>query len=181
VNNPLVASTPPINQLLGLNKNQLAVGFYNDVNNNPQGYLYDVKAQTFSPVVVKGAVSDAATGINNNNLMCGFYTPATPARTFAFLQPVSGGNTISFFVPGADVTQFLGVNDKGEAVGFYMTHGKTHGLLYNPANSKWQTIDAPNGKGATTLNGINDKHQVVGFYTDPKTGFTHGLLINGVQ
>jgi hypothetical protein len=69
VNNPLVASSPEVNQLLGINSAYIAVGFYNDVNGAPHGYAYTEKTGVFTPVNVPGAVSDGATGINSHNLI----------------------------------------------------------------------------------------------------------------
>ena len=179
VNNPLVASSPSVNQVLGINPAEIAVGFYNDANGAPHGYSYTVKNGQFAPVTVGGSVSDAATGINKNNLICGFYTDGTGA-TKGFLKPVSGGSAVRFGVPGTTVTQFLGINSRGESVGFYVgADNLTHGLLYNPANGQWQTIDDASGANGTVLNGINDRGQVVGFYTDAANN-VHGMLIGGV-
>jgi len=134
----------------------------------------------FSPVTIGKGLSDAATGINVNNLICGFFINAA-GRTFGFLKALTGGQAITFGVPNAPVTQFLAVNDKGFAVGFYIDgSGLTHGVTYNPSNGEWNTVDDPNGVGGTVLNGINDKGDAVGFYTDA-AGNTHGMLVNGLQ
>lgn len=78
------------------------------------------------------------------------------------------------------VTQFLGVNDKGFAVGFYIdASGMTHGVTYNPSNGEWNAVDDPNGVNGTTLNGINDKGDAVGFYVGA-AGNTHGMLVTGL-
>jgi hypothetical protein len=180
VNNPLVSSTPEVNQLLGINAANIAVGFYNDANGASHGYSYTEKTGKFSPVTIGGAASDAATGINANNLICGFFTNVA-GRTFGFLKPLTGGQAITFAVPNAPVTQFLGVNDSGVAVGFYIdASGATHGVTYNPANGEWNPVDDPQGANGTVLNGINDKGDAVGFYTDA-AGNVHGMLVSGLQ
>jgi hypothetical protein len=179
VNNPLVASSPSVNQLLGINSSDIAVGFYNDATSNPHGYTYTVKTGEFAPVTVAAEVSGSATGINNNNLICGFFTNGAGV-TKAFLKPLKGGAAVIFAVPGAPVTQFLGVNDNGVAVGFYMDASNlTHGVIYNPANGQWNTVDDPDGANGTTLNGINDNDQAVGFYTDAQNN-THGVLVTNL-
>jgi hypothetical protein len=100
--------------------------------------------------------------------------------THAFLTPLSGGTPITFSLPNASATQFLGVNNKGEAVGTYILNGVNHGLVYNPANAEWQTLDDPNAPdvagGGTTINGLNNKGEAVGFYVDA-AGNTNGMLI----
>lgn len=179
VNNPLVASTPSVNQVLGINAAEIAVGFYNDANNAPHGYAYSVKSGAFAPVNVPGAVSDAATGINSLNLICGFFTNQS-GRTEGFLKALKGGSPIHFGVPGSMTTQFLGVNASGVAVGFYIgSDTLPHGVTYNPATGNWTRVNDPNGIQGTVLNGINDQGQIVGFYTDA-AGNTHGMLVNGV-
>jgi hypothetical protein len=178
VNDPKVASSPEVNQVLGINASDIAVGFYNDANGNPHGFAYNALLGTLSPVLVGGAVSDAATGINNNNLICGFFT--TPGGvTLGFLKPLVGGAAVKFGVPHSPTTQLLGVNSHGVAVGFYVGSDTfDHGVVYNPATGDWSTVDAPNGLMGTVLNGLNDKGEIVGFYTDA-AGNVHGLLVTG--
>ena len=62
VNNPLGAGSRYVNQLLGMNNANIAVGFYFDANDLPQGYAYTVKSGVFTPVTVQGASSTVATG-----------------------------------------------------------------------------------------------------------------------
>ncbi|MFZ1005443.1 MAG: hypothetical protein WAN65_01315 [Candidatus Sulfotelmatobacter sp.] len=180
VNNPLAAGSPEVNQLLGINQSNIAVGFYNDADGASHGYAYSVKTGVFTPVNVTNAVSDAATGINSNNLICGFFTNSS-GRTLGFLKLLTGGKAIVFSVPGMMVTQFLGVNDSGVAVGFYAdSNGLNHGVVYNPVNGQWVTVDDPSGVNGTVLNGINDNNNAVGFYTDAANN-THGTLVTGVE
>ena len=180
VNDPLAASTPLVNQVLGINKFGIAAGFYNDANGNPHGFVYNALTAQYAPFNIGGEPSDAATGINNNNLVSGFFTDSAGA-TLGFLKPLSGGIAVKFKVPGASVTQFLGVNNRGEAVGFYI--GKDtfpHGIFWNSATDVLRYIDDPNGAMGTTVNGLNDRGQLVGFYTDA-AGNTHGMLVTGVK
>ncbi len=180
VNDPLVASTPSVNQVLGVNKSGIAVGFYNDVNGLPHGYSYNALTAQYAPINIGGTVSDAATGINNFNLVSGFYN-ASNGSTHGFLKQLGSGQFWHFEVPGATVTQFLGVNSRGEAVGFFTgTDNFPHGILWNPATGIWRQIDDPNGVMGTTINGLNDRGQLVGFYTDA-AGNTHGMLVTGLH
>jgi len=176
VNNPLVSSNPPVNQVLGINKLGNAVGFYNDAGNAPHGYAYQLNTGVFTPINFAGATSTAATGINDSNLICGFFTSKT-GRTFAFLKPETGGNGVVFFVPKAPVTQLLGVNNTGHGVGFFVGPDNfPHGLYLDPATLSWVPVNNPAGAQGTVLNGLNDKNQLVGFYTDA-AGNTHGMLV----
>jgi hypothetical protein len=176
--NDATGSVPATAQVLGINASQNAVGFYVDAHSLSHGFVYALPTSTYTPVSVQGSTQVVATGINASNLICGNYTDSSGVM-HAFLEPLTGGTAIKFTVPGAAVTQFLGVNSSGEAVGFYQLtpNDITHGLLYNPANGVWQTLDNPGGVGGTAINGVNDKGQAVGFYTDA-AGNVHGMLIN---
>jgi hypothetical protein len=181
VNDPLVAGAPLVNQLLGINKADIAVGFYNDANGHSHGFSYNAVSGMLAPVKVSGSVSSAATAINDNNLVAGFFTDGKMV-THGFTGPLSGfSNPVKFTVPGASVTQLLGVNNKGIAVGFYQLSPTdvTHGIVYNPASGNWTQIDDPNGPGGTVVNGINNKGEAVGFYTD-SAGNVNGMLITGL-
>ncbi len=180
VNDP---STPtsglPVNQLLGVNDNEMAAGFYVDAGGNPQGYLYDIATQTFTPITVSGADNSTVTGINNAGVISGFYNNGTSDVGF-----IDNSGTFTFFQAFGDSTQFFGINNTGYAVGTYQdASGQFHGVLYNIATQSFQSIDDPfaaagDGNG-TTLNGINDQDQLVGFYANAD-GNTIGLLASPV-
>ena len=175
VNNPSAASTPLVNQLLGINNNNIAVGFYLDASGNSHGYAYTVKTGTFTPIAIEGQQSSTATGINKDDLVCGFYT--TGGVTYGFTQSLQNGLTWIFGVAGSTNTQLLGINNAGDAVGSYVDSGGViHGLLVNVHSGAFHTIDSPNGVGGTVLNGINNKNEAVGFYVDA-AGNTDGLLV----
>jgi hypothetical protein len=179
VSDPLATSSPAVNQVLGVNTSGNAVGFYNDKNNMPHGFVYSVKTGNFTALNIPNAVSDAVTGINSNNVVSGFFTD-TKGHTKGFVESLINGKNVHYLVPGSTFTQFLGVNSGGFAVGFYMgSDNFPHGVLYNSNNGALTIVNDPQGAQGTTLNGINDKGQVVGFYTDAK-GNTHGMLVNGL-
>jgi len=178
VNDPLVSSNPPINQLLGINKGNVAVGFYNDGNNpsNSHAFSYSVKTTAFTPVKIGGAVSAAATGINTSGQICGFFVNGLQ-HTVGFVKNATGGVVTHFTVPGTTFTQLLGINNHGQAVGFFQGADMVpHGLLYTPGNGAWTQVDDPNGSLGTVVNGVNDVGQLVGFYTDA-AGNVHGMLV----
>lgn len=166
-------SSPPVNQLLGVNDNGTAVGFYNDAKGNAHGYSYSIGSRRFNLVTVRGATSLTATAVNDNGAVAGFYTGAKGAVD-AFLK-LRGGRVLTIAVPGAAMTQAFGVNDSGEVVGAYTTgsgdNAVTHGFTW--AGGKILTVNYP-GSSSTTVNGVNDEGNVVGFYTDAK-GNTDGF------
>jgi hypothetical protein len=133
----------------------------------------------FTPINVTGATSVNATGINNADLVSGFFVNAA-GDTLGFLENENGTGLTTFEVPGSTTTMFFGLNNEGEAVGSYVDmNGETQGLLYNIATNTFQTISDPNASAmaafmvnGTTVNGINDAGDLVGFYSD-------GTHVNG--
>jgi hypothetical protein len=171
-------ANPPVNQLLGINDDGNAVGFYTDAAGSNHGYVYGIHSHKFHSVTVsgQGATSVTAAGINNEGDIAGFFTGSSGTQD-GFLRTDSGNQTVLAY-PGATMTQAFGVNDHDEVVGLYQTgsgtSAQTHGFTWTRSGS-FQTVDDPNGVGATTVNGVNDKGDLVGFYTDAQ-GNTDGML-----
>jgi len=171
-NTPTTATTV-VNQILGVNNNNIAAGFYVDGNGNSQGYLYNIASMSFSAVSDPNAVSTVATGINNGNTVSGFFTDAN-GNTHGFLDLSGTFETFDDPSGNGTNTMFFGLNNAGQAVGSYVdASGVTQGLVFNYLTNTWQTISDPNssstaafGVTGTTVNGINDLGQVVGFYSD---------------
>jgi PEP-CTERM motif len=179
VNNPATGTGPAINQLLGVNNSNVAVGFYVDGAGATHGYTYDIAAMTFSPNLddPHGIGATTAAAINNSGVIAGFYLDSM-GISHGFID---NGGTFSTIDPtGSMSTMLLGLNDNGLAVGTYIdAMNVMHGLLYNLNNNTFQNIDDPNGIGTTTINGINDLNQLVGFYVNGNDN-TIGLLANPV-
>jgi hypothetical protein len=167
------SATPPVDQLLGVNDRDVAVGFYTDGEGDNHGYTYNIRRNHYHEVTVSGATSVTAAAINNSGDIAGFETDAQ-GKVDSFLLGRWGRETTLQF-PGATSTQAFGVNDSDEVVGVYTNSDMSmHGFTWT-ADRGFQSIDDPNGVGATTINGVNDQGQLVGFYTDG-AGNTDGLL-----
>ena len=168
-------ATPPVSQLLGVNNQDRAVGFYNDASGNAHGFTYSIYSGTFHSVTITGATSLTPAAINNANDVAGFYTKAA-GTTDGFLR-TSGGRTYTLAAPGASMTQALGVNDLREVVGVYTvgtgSSAVMHGFTWTPFRG-FRTVDDPQGTGTTTINGVNDNGDLVGFYVD-SAGSTDGF------
>jgi Cu/Zn superoxide dismutase len=169
-------ANPAVNQLLGVNDSDVAVGFYTDGAGNNHGYEYNIDRRSFHAVTVSGSTSSTAAGINDRGDVAGFFTNAAGA-TDGFLLTEDGKLT-SLAYPGASMTQALGINDHREVVGVYQVgsgdNAQTHGFTWT-ARGGFKKVDDPNGVGATTVNGVNDEGVLVGFYTDAN-GNTDGML-----
>ncbi len=174
---------PQVDQLLGVNNHDVAVGFYLNGAGNARGYTYNISTKKFAMVTVPGAPggtaapSLTAAAINNDGDVAGFYVVnAKTGATDGFLK-LSNGDFIKLAVPGATSTMALGLNDSDWVVGDYVTaSGATHGFIYRLGHGYTTNVDDPDGIGTTTLNGINDENDLVGFYTNPSGSVTFGLL-----
>jgi hypothetical protein len=174
-------ASPPVDQLLGVNDHNVAVGFYNDGSGNTHAYTFNVQRNEFGEVAPSGVTNPTAAGINNRGDIAGFGTDSTGdssnGQVVGWLRR-HGGQVTILNVPGSSMTQALGVNDNDEVVGVYQdgsgTSATMHGFTWTPMRG-FQTVDDPHGVGATTINGVNDEGQLVGFYTDA-AGNTDGLL-----
>jgi len=167
-------AAPPVDQLLGVNDGNVAVGFYTDAAGNNHGYEYSINSGRFSTVTEAGVTSLTAAAVNNRGDVAGFYTNPHTGNTDAFIK--FGNRTfIDLAVPGAASTTALGVNNYDEVVGVYTdAAGNMHGFTWTPQHG-FTTVDNPHGLGTTTINGVNDRGQLVGFYVDAN-GNTDGFL-----
>jgi hypothetical protein len=176
-------ASPQVDQLLGVNDHDVAVGFYTNGQGSNRGYEYNIKTRQFTRVLVPGAPggtagpSLTAAAINSHGDVAGFYNK-TSSQVDAFLQ-LHNGQFITLAVPGASMTQAFGVNDNDEVAGTYTVgsgnNAQAHGFTWRPGHG-FTTVDDPHGIGTTTINGINDHGDLVGFYTD-SAGNTDGMLV----
>jgi Cu/Zn superoxide dismutase len=173
-------ASPPVDQLLGVNDHDIAVGFFTNASGLNRGYTYNINTKRFNRVLIPGVPglgpSLTATAINNHDDVAGFYT-AKNGATDAFLA-MDHGRFLTLNFPHASATQALGVNDSDEVVGVYTDgtgkNATMHGFTWTQGGG-FATVDDPNGVGTTTINGVNDQGDLVGFYVDGQ-GNTHGLL-----
>jgi hypothetical protein len=171
-------ANPPVNQLLGINNHEVAVGFYVNAQGSFRGYTYDIRKKTFTRVQVPGAATGTqapsltAAAINNHGDVAGFYANAATGNTDAFV--LKNGQFTDVAYPGASATQALGLNDRDELVGTYTAGTAMHGFTWTPGGG-FKTLDDPNGAGTTVINGVNNAGDLVGFYTDAN-GNTDGYL-----
>jgi hypothetical protein len=172
-------ASPVVDQLLGVNDEDVAVGFYTDGQGTNHGYEYNALTGQFRSVVDPRdpGLSLTAAAINDFGDVAGAYTTAA-GTTDGFLLTHHGRKFIDLAVPGASSTMALGVNIRDEVVGTYTdgsgSSATMHGFTWTPW-AGFTTIDNPHGIGTTTINGVNDRGQLVGFYVDA-AGNTDGFL-----
>jgi len=178
-------ASPQVDQLLGINNDGIAVGFYTNAQGGNRGYEYNIRTHQFTRVFSPGwtastslkSPSLTATGINNHGDVAGFYSK-TSSQVDAFLR-LADGQFITLAVHGAAMTQAFGINDSDEVAGTYTdgsgNSAKTSGFVWTQSGG-FTTINDPQGIGATTINGIHNHGDLVGFYTD-SAGNTDGILV----
>ncbi len=128
VNNPATPVTAPaVNQLLGVNNNEIAVGFYVDAMGNSHGYTYNIGTKTFTNIIPPFGVSNlTATGINDTGDVSGFLTAGGSVKAFL----LKGGKFTLKDFPGSTNTMGLGVNNSDEVVGVYTDAANAHARLH---------------------------------------------------
>jgi hypothetical protein len=174
-------ATPPMDQLLGVNDQDIAVGFYSDGAGNTHAYSFNIRRNQYTELTPNGITNPTAAAINNRGDIAGFGTDNTndssKGQTVGYLLRRDGQVTI-LSVPGSTLTQAFGINDHDEVVGQYQTGSNsnvmTFGFTWTPQRG-FQTVNDPAGVGTTTINGVNDQGQLVGFYVDSNQN-TDGLL-----
>jgi hypothetical protein len=160
VHNPLGTAHPAVDQLLGINDQGVAAGFYNDAKGHSHGYLYNACNRSFRPVTLPvKADSVQATGVNDHGVVSGFYTSGKTTR--GFVLDHGKINSLGF---GNDTnTQVLGLDNAGDLVGSYVDGSKrTRGFVWS--HNHLRTITVPHSTG-TVVNGLNNRGQLVGFFT----------------
>jgi hypothetical protein len=179
---PNTSSTYPCTEILGVNDNGIAVGYYDDNKGVQHGFEVNVQNGTFADIVPAGSTGIAvqATGINDKNeIVGGFELPGANVTSVGWL--LRGKATFVFADPNGLQTIPSGINDNDEIVGFYADkQGGLQGFtLTNPSNPHFQTVDAPNSLTNktifSTVNGVNDKGELVGDYVG-KNGNLFGFL-----
>jgi probable HAF family extracellular repeat protein len=169
----------------GINDKGQIVGWYND-RSSDHGFAYSGGIYTGLDDP-SATVNTFARDINDKGQIVGYYQNGLPGGGLAdhgFLY--SGGVYTTLDDPLAVITNgsgtangtaALGLNDKGQIVGYYYDgSGNAHGFRYS--HGFYTTLDDPSGVDGTFATGINDKGQIVGYYYDNLHN-QHGFLYSG--
>ncbi|MCW2114442.1 hypothetical protein [Bradyrhizobium elkanii] len=179
--------------LTGINNSGQIVGNFFDSISFERGFLYSGGSYT-TLVDPSAPFSTIAAGINVSGQVVGYYLDYGGIHGFLY----GAGNYTAIddpmstsTVPYGVWTEPLGINDLGQAVGFYVDStvpgdnsnlsAIAHGFLYT--GSSYITLDAPSAthtgvdQGTIAIS-INGAGQVVGYYADDLTDF-HGFLYSG--
>jgi len=108
-------------------------------------------------------------GINNSSVIAGYYGDGTVVSNNGFTLVLPNSFTVENF-PGAVQTPVVGINNKGETVGFFIDgagvqHGFTNiGGTFLPVSNPFTTT-------VTQLLGVNDSGEAAGYWSDGAGNF----------
>jgi hypothetical protein len=184
---------PAFNQELSINNTGVIAGYFGSGNPNGtpppftltpnKGYTTSAPYTSFSGENFPGSFQTQVTGINNSGLTVGFYADSNGATTPNFFGFVDNAGTFTRVMnPSTPTTapttnQLLGVNDAGQAAGFYVdSAGNSHGYIYNSGTSSYTNVTLPSSDDATsvTATGINNAGDIIGFFLSGSV--TEGFL-----
>ncbi|HKS97932.1 MAG TPA: hypothetical protein VJT31_00250 [Rugosimonospora sp.] len=167
-----MSSRHGMNQLLSVNDNGVATGFYRDSSGRSHGYLYNIRTRVFFILVVPvRATTVVITAINNANVIVGFVVVGRVTVAFVIKNGVF--HQLSFG-RGTD-TRAFGINSSGTVVGFFVnTSGVQQGFMWT--STGMHVINSPWGTRGTVLTGVNNRGAVVGFFIDSR-GRTRGFVV----
>ncbi len=117
--------------------------------------------------------ADQALGINNNNVVAGFYFDAN-GNSHGYTYSLSTSAYAPITVAGSMNVAATGINDNGQVCGFFMTgKGNTLGFVKNASGGVVTHFSVPH-TNTTQLLGINNEGVAVGFFADANN-IQHGL------
>ena len=153
-------------------------GGYADASGHQHGFLIRRHDQ-LKTIDFPGHLNSNVDGVNVFGAILGVYWDADGVFHGALRRY---GNDTPIDYPNAHDTYPLGINSKGDIVGYWdATPPLTHGF-YRDASGKMSPINVPDA-AATAAFGINDWGQIVGYYADASGGIhgfveTHGQFQN---
>jgi hypothetical protein len=176
-------SDPTFTEITGINQLGKLCGFYGKGTSGDPSHGFILNLPYGSPNFRKkdypGAEDTVVTSLNNKKAVAGYYVASS--GIFGFIE--TKGLYSSYKDPhlrgsGSNITELLGINDAGLAVGFYTDgSGLNHGFELNEATGKFHAI-VPPGAISTATTGINGKGDTVGYLTIA-SGATLSYLLKG--
>jgi hypothetical protein len=182
---PLPAAGDTNLNAVGINNNNVGVGFYMDANGVTHGFA--VQGTTSIPVTedAPNTAFNQLLGINDAGNEVGYSSDMKNGQTdqLAYERLVNGtymyldnaAHTLD--LPANVNSQATGIDNAGDIVGFYMPTATTSsGFLLTAGSTKATPLQFP-GSTFTQALGINNQGEIVGFYNDA-AGATHGFTFS---
>jgi probable HAF family extracellular repeat protein len=170
---------------VGINNNNVGVGFYMDANGVTHGFAVQGPASVPVTEDAPNTAFNQLLGINDASNEVGYSSDMKNGLTdqLAYERLASGGYlyldnaTHTLTLPANVNSQATGIDNAGDIVGFYMPTAMTsNGFLLAAGSTKAVPIQFP-GSTFTQALGINNHGEIVGFYNDA-AGKTHGFTFS---
>jgi uncharacterized membrane protein len=162
----------------GINDRGEIVGTYIDAGIRHGFVFRDGVVTTIDPPGVSPDLNGAfATGINNCGTIVGTYGD-TSGVVHGF--SLTRGEYTRIDAPGAVETNAIGLNCRGDVVGFWDTDFSDIGYAYiRNRSGQLTSFEVPGAPPhSSQANNVNERGDIVGLYIDP-TGAFHGFLLVG--
>jgi hypothetical protein len=169
-------------QATGINNKGLTTGFWSDTNTGMDANFAFVRqpvgakfqyVSAIDSLVASSPLVGQALGINNNNVVAGFYDDAG-GSPHAYTYNLTTATTFPLDVGGHPAAA-TGINDLNQICGFFVNGTKTLGFVKSTTGGVSTTTSfiVP-GTSFTQLLGINNAGVAVGFYMDANQ-VAHGI------
>ena len=161
-------------QVVGENNDGTTVGFYVDHDGNNYGFVH--RDGKWDRVEFPGTTSrpsfNQLLGVNEHGIAAGFWNDDR-GNSHGYLYNTWNEHFTAIELPvHADSVTVTGVNDRGQAVGFYKDGKNTHGFI--SSDHSFKTLRLGDDSNTQVL-GINEDGDVVGSYVGHH-GTTHGFV-----
>jgi len=171
-------------QVTGINDAGDTSGFFaptDHANNNANFGFYRTKVggkftEVKDPLSSSTPSESQALGINNNNIVAGFYTDSA-GNTHGYAYTISSAKFTPVHVAGGVSEAATGINNDNVVCGFSTNaKGTTLGFIEELASGTTAFFHVP-GATTTQLLGVNKSSLAVGFYIGSDT-YPHGVLVD---
>ncbi len=190
---PLVTPTTDNEVAFGINDGGSIVGQYSESTTGIMLGFLDVGKvfTTLNPVASTDSSPIVfAQGVNNAGLVVGYYSEAdgidhgflydSLSKSYSLLADPVTAQTAN---GNLSLTQFLGINDSGVAVGYYQANdtGSQFGFLYDTKTKTYTYLDNPSavpdsaGTQTTQITGITNFGKIAGYYVNT-AGVQQGFI-----
>jgi hypothetical protein len=163
---------PTFNQLLGVNDFGVIAGYFGSgspaaAHPNKGFTVAPYSTSTFTNENFVGSQQTQVTSINDWDNTVGFYALPSGAN-YGFLDEGGVMSSVSDPLTSSKppVNQLLGLNNSGEAAGFYNdAKNNSHAYIWNRMSKVFTPINPP-GATSSTATAINDHGAVAGFFSE---------------
>jgi hypothetical protein len=161
------------NELLGINNHGVISGYYGPGSPGPRSKGYELAAP-YGPASYRaenypGSAQTVVAGLDSKRITVGYYSTAGSWDSAIFGFYKAAGHFHEVVDPAGrsaapQVTELLGVNNSGVAVGYYLDgNGNAHSFRYNTHTGVFSKIGI-GGAVSLTATGINNHGAVTGYF-----------------